>query len=122
MVHYAKSSLEYEPNLIILHCGTHDLRGEKEPSEIANDIATLCNSIKNDRNEVIISGITRRTDRYGEKANIVNKKLKSLCNQNNIDYIDNSNLLESHLNRDGLHLNYKGTFALGHNFINAIAD
>ena len=45
MVHYAKPSLEYEPNLIILHCRTYDLRGEKEPGEIAN-IITLCNSIK----------------------------------------------------------------------------
>ena len=120
MVHYAKPSLEYEPNLIIIHCGTNDLRGQKEPDEIANDILNLSKSIKNEGNDVIISSITRRTDRYGEKVHLVNTKLKGLCNENSLDYIDNSNLLENHLSRDGLHLNYKGTLALAQNFINAL--
>ena len=65
MVHYAKPSLEYEPNIIIIHCGTNDLRGEKQPGEIANDILNLSKSIKKDENEVIICTITRITDRYG---------------------------------------------------------
>ena len=120
MVHYAKPSLEYDPNIIILHCRTNDLRAEKEPDEIANDIVRLGKSMMNEGNDVMISSLIKRSDRYGKKADLVNKKLKNKGNQNSIDYIDNSNLRDSHLSRDGLHLNFKGTLALGDNFVNAI--
>ena len=120
MKHYVKPSLEYEPNIIILHCGTNDLRNQKEPNEIASDILKLGQSIKNEGNEIIISSLTTRSDKYREKANSVNKKLKALCKKNSVEFIDNSNIIESHLSRDGLHLYFKGTVALGQNFINAI--
>ena len=120
MVHYAKTSLEYDPNIIILHCRKNDLRAEKEPDEIANDIVRLGKSMMNEGNDVMISSLIKRSDRYGEKADLVNKKLKNICNQNSIDYIDNSNLQDSHLSRDGFHLNFKGTLALCDNFVNAI--
>ena len=74
----------------------------------------------NEGNDVMISSLIKRSDRYEEKADLVNEKLKNICNQNSIDYIDNSNLRDSHLSRDGLHLNFKGTLALGDNFVNAI--
>ena len=66
--------------------------------------------------------LRQELERYGKKAHLVNKKLKSLCNQNSIDYTDNANLLERHLSCDGLHLNCKGTLALGQNFLSTMAD
>ena len=46
------------------------------------------------------------------KINDVNNKLKNYCNSAGMDFIDNSNIDGSCLNRGKLHLNRKGTAAL----------
>ena len=48
MSHYIKPSLKYTPDVVILHCGTNDLRTEKSADIIASEIITLANEMKND--------------------------------------------------------------------------
>ena len=46
MHHHVQPSLDYNPDIIVLHCGTNDLRDEKDPANIANGIVKLAESIK----------------------------------------------------------------------------
>ena len=62
-----------------------------------------------------------RRDKQNNKGIKVNTLLVSLCSDYNIHLIDNSNIkTDIHLNNSGLHLNFKGTYVLGGNFVNAI--
>ena len=105
---YVKPSLKFKSDLFILHCGTNDLKSEKPPEVIANEIVKL-------------AAITSRRDELNQKASVVSKHLKVLCYNEYIEYIDNSNICsETHLNNSGLHLNFKGTITLSNNFIKNI--
>ena len=69
----------------------------------------------------MISGLVPRRDKFNDKGIEVNKYLLSLCAENDFNFIDNSNInIETHLNTSGLHLNFRGTYILGGNFVNAI--
>ena len=121
MRHYAKPSMDFNPQLVILHCGTNDLKKPTTAKEIANEIIQLGQSIKRNENEIMYSSITARNDRYQEKAMDVNNELKLLCHENNYEYIDNSNIrTRYHICDDNLHLNEHGSVTLGKNFVNAI--
>ena len=51
----------------------------------------------------------------------VNTCLISLCQSYNFYFNGRSNVnKETHLNTSGLHLNYKGTYVLGDDIVNAI--
>ena len=76
MKDYIKPSLKYEPDKIIIHVGTNDLRTGKNPMEIAEEITKLAIDTKTDENEVTISGITTRNDELNDKGMKVNDFLK----------------------------------------------
>ena len=121
MYHYAIPSMEFNPDLVIMHVGTNDLRTDKTPKEIAMEIIDLSKSLSMSDNDYMISGITARNDKFGEKAIMVNEELKALCYENELNYIDNGNIIPRfHLSNDKLHLNDKGSYQLGTNFANAI--
>ena len=52
---------------------------------------------------------------FKDKVNDVNNKLKRYCDLTDMDFIGNSNIDGSYLNRAKLHLNIKGTTALAKN-------
>ena len=121
MKSYANPSKEFNNDLIILHCGTNDLRSNKQPNVIAKDITDLAMDLKSEENDVMVSCIAPRRDNLNQKAIKVNELLQSLCSDHNIHTIDNSNIKTNfHLNNSGLHLNYAGTYVLGGNIVNAI--
>ena len=118
---YVKPSMKYNPNVVILNTGTNDLRSNKQPETIADEILKLALSIKSDDNEIVISGIVPRNDAFNPKGIAVNNCLKQKLPQNNIAFIDNENINpKMHLNNSGLHLNYKGVEILANNFIDYI--
>lgn len=121
MYHYSIPSLQYEPDLVIMHVGTNDLRTEKSPKEIANEIIKLSISISTEYNDIMVSSITARSDKCSDKANMVNEELKRLCHENKLMYIDNGNIrTRYHISNDKLHLNDNGSRELAANFANAI--
>ena len=121
MYSYAKPSLKHDPNVIIIHCGTNDLREEKPAEIIADEIVTLAHSLKTDSNEVVVSGIVPRRDKLDEKRKEVNNYLSIKLNERNFGFIDNTNInITSNLNKIGLHLNYSGTKLLADNFLDII--
>lgn len=122
MQHYLKPTLEQKPDMLILHCGTNDLKS-KEPEEITDNIIKLATSVSNESENtiVVVSGIVPRGDNLNTKVVEVNEILKRKCDECNIGYIDNSNIdPREHLNKSRLHLNINGTNELEKNLQNMI--
>ena len=100
----------------MIHCGTNNLNSDDRPEKIANDIIQLGTIIKMKKNDVVISGICPRRDRFNQKANDVNEFLAGKCGENRFDYIPHNNInIRLHLNRDGLHLNRKVIYQISCN-------
>ena len=76
MKSYIIPTEELEPDAIVIHCGTNDLRRQEQPEEIAYEIANLSSSIKSKKNEVVVSGIIPRQDRFRDKGKETNKSLR----------------------------------------------
>ena len=69
---HAKPAVQdFNPNNIILHCGTNDFNSDRKFSQIAKDILDLTLSMKG-KNKISISLLTSRTDKSNNKASEVN--------------------------------------------------
>ena len=121
MLSYVEPSKQHKNDMIILHCGTNDLRSSKPAEIIAKEIRDLAHDLKTQENEVMVSGLVPRGDRLNAKANEVNKVLTSLCADDNLYFIDNWNIdARKHLDFKGLHLNDEGLNMFGGNLVDAI--
>ena len=121
MKSYVIPTKEFDNELLILHCGTNDLRSGKKAHDIAKEIFDLAIDKKNKKNDVMVSAIIPRRDFLNEKGMEVNSCLKNLCSNHNIHFIDHANVKSKyHLNGSGLHLNIDGTYIVGSNFVNAL--
>lgn len=123
--HYFKPPLESDPDQIIIHVGTNDLKSNsaRDAAESIVDLATWttceCPSAT-----IAISELTTRGDQeeLGSKVSEVNKILKKFCHQNDWQILSHQNIDESSLNRSKLHLNKKGTGLIASNLIKFISN
>ena len=121
MMDYARPTVRKNPDLIVLHAGTNELKTNKTAHNIASDIIKLGLELKSEENDVMISSIVCRNDALNDKGKNVNNILKSECEYYNMLFIEHSNIFQKqHLNGSGLHLNYKGTVTLANNFLTHI--
>ena len=58
-----------------MYCGANDLKTSTDPEQIAENIINLAESMKTDKNNVIISELTPRNDQFNKKAKEVNEIL-----------------------------------------------
>ena len=79
MESYIIPTLEQNPETIIIHSGTNDLKSDSSLEEIARDIIKLTTSCKTETNKLILSSIVPRYNNLNEKATRVNKYLKKEC-------------------------------------------
>ena len=92
MKSYLLATKSRNPENIVLHCGTNNLKKENSANEISNDIienALLC---KSDNNNVLVSGIVLCSDKLNAKAIEVNRYSKNECHKTSICFISNSNI------------------------------
>ena len=68
MKDYIKPAIARKPGMVILHTGTHDLKSNKNPSDIANEIIHLAKKKKISGAEVSLSSLIPRGDRLSEKG------------------------------------------------------
>ena len=111
-------TIENKPNLIIFHVGTNDITNNVDT--IANYQVVINKIIKKSpQSNMAISSVIKRLDRKNidKKVITLNEKLKKLCEENHIDYINNDNVDESCLGERKLHLGTKGNAYLVSNFI-----
>ena len=100
-----------------MRVGTNDLRLNKSPKEISEDIVTLAESMKTENNKIIVSSIVCRADSFREKVGKVNAHLEEICAEKDIAIITHSNINpKRHLNKSRLHLNDAGISVLVRNF------
>ena len=113
---YCIPSIEKDPDCIVLHIGTNDLKSKKSELEISEEIVNLAKSVKNKDIEVKISGLVPRGDGLEARRSKVNHVLHDLCNENEIDFIEHLNIdPEKHLNNSKIHLNRHGDQILENN-------
>ena len=74
--------------------------------------------IRNEKDNVFVSGLTVRNDRLNNKGNSL---LKRRSDEGKICFVDNTNINVSMLNNSGLHLNKRGTMGLVNNFCFSLA-
>jgi hypothetical protein len=108
----------------VLHIGSNDLR-RAESQVVAHGVINLAHKIEQQCPgiDIIVSGILTTTDvkALADRVSETNRLIKSLCNQNNWEFLTNSNIEASHLNSRGLHPNHSGSQLLQINFKSAIA-
>ena len=111
--------MEYNPNHVIVHVGTNEIRTKKTAEKIAIDIIKLWENLKNKDNTISVSGLGYRFENVNnEKIDEVNKKLKLLCNLHFISHGDippTSKYLA-----DGLHLTKQGNIIFTNNFLQCL--
>ena len=122
MKHHVKECLEDNShNSIILHVGTNNLKNKESVEDIANDIMDVAISIRNEKNNVFVSGLTVRNDRLNNKGKNVNSLLKRKCDEEKICFAGNTNINVGMLNNSGLHLTERGITRLVNNFCFSLA-
>ena len=84
MKHDVKPTQIKQPAQITVHVGNNDLPDNKNSDEIANEIVEFANSIKTSENNVVVSSIVSRKDRFNNKGKEVNENLN--VNAKNIIY------------------------------------
>ena len=106
MKSYSLPSIEKNPNMLILHCGTNDLRTKKSEVEISKEIISLAKLVESSGIDVLVSGLIARGDELEEKRKKKNFILRDMCYDSSITFVDTPNIhADKHLNRSHLHLN-----------------
>ena len=124
MEHYSKPRLERNPELIILHIGTNDIKTNKSPSEIASNINDLAKKMEQGDRKVAVSALIPRngSEEVAKKSGVVNSELRKLCKGTGTDVIEHRTLTTSHLNGSNLHLNRFGTAIFANDFMRYIRE
>ena len=114
--------LEEKPDAILIQAGGNDLAEfGSDVNTIANDIIEIGNvARKMGANDIFIGGVPLRSRQYtNEKLHELNSVIRSICQQQNFVFIDNTELSVQHLS-DGVHLNKVGTGILANNYLDAL--
>ena len=77
------------PKRIVLHCGRNDVSSGTAPNEAALEIVDLATNLKSHENEILVSSLIARGDRWNEHVSQVNKNLKARCHRERFPFIDN---------------------------------
>ena len=123
MKSYVVPTIKQNPDTIVIHCGTNDLKTEKDHEKIADNIQRLAHQCKTDNNTVMNSGMLPRNSNLNDDVIKINKILREGCSKRNTGFIDNENINPRYnCNRSKLHLNKRGTILLIENILFSLYD
>ena len=111
MTDHVKPTLwDINPDHIVLHSSTNDLRTENTASQIANATTDLVAALKNDGNSVTVSGIVPKLGNLNNKTNKVNRCLVPMCKERNISFLSHDDGYDpsKYLNESKLELDSNG--------------
>ena len=77
MKSYVVPTIKQNPETIVIHCGTNDLKTEKDHGKIADNILGLAHLRKTGNNTVMISGTVPLNDHLNDDAIKVRETLDS---------------------------------------------
>ena len=102
--HTYSPQYQNDPDDIVLHCDTNDLRQNFSAVEIGQKILELAASCKSDSNNILVSGIVQLRGKLNAKTAQVNSFLKNTCGKRNVCFINYSNINPTyHCNQSGIH-------------------
>ena len=115
--HVKPTIQEFNPNHIILHVETNELKSSMTASQISRSIIHLALSLQSETNAVTISLIVPRKDSLNNKAQEVNSRYINMCGERDITFFDHTDTIgiERHLNESKVHLNKSGTIEFAKN-------
>ena len=119
---FLKPLLNREPDHLILHTGTNDLRGQN-PEDIAERIRLSAEQIYQKGITCTVSLLLTRWD--NEDLDMKVKQVNDILLRtlpSAINVIENNNKSHHHLNNSSLHLSRRGDAALARNFIEYIRN
>ena len=121
--HVKPTIRDINPQQIILHVGTNDLKTERTASQIAKSITDLSISLKKNGNMIAVSGIVPRLDELNKMAAEVNNCQELMCKQRDLPYISHHETIDlnKHLNESNLHLNSYGIRVFAENVSNFLS-
>ena len=101
---------------VIIHVGTNDLV-HSSVEVVSKDLENLVMKVKNRTNNIAISSVIIRSGGRvdSDKVLLFNRVIKEWCINNDVHFIDNSDINCTHLNGSNLHLNRTGDRLLGRN-------
>ena len=102
---------------LVVHCGTNDLAFENKDTA-ATYVLMFITDLKPKEKSVAILALTLRNDSAIITAHIINRFnriTETICEQTNVSFIDNKNVMAHHLNISNLHLNSRESKVLGIN-------
>ena len=119
---HIKPAIRKNPDIVVIHTGTNDLQNNCNIVKKAKKLVSAVKEVDKDNSiKIAFSSIINREDEdFKDKITDVNNKLKNYCNSAGMDFIDNSNIDGSCLNRGKLLLNRKVTAALAKNLFRFI--
>ena len=103
-----------ELDQILIHAGKNDLTNDHN---YLNNVKKIVKMVK--ETKLCFSSLICQTDLKNIDGKVIktNKHLENYCKQQNLDFIDNSNIKKSSLNSIGLHLQERGNSKLAKNFL-----
>ncbi|MCP4268391.1 MAG: hypothetical protein GY777_22915 [Candidatus Brocadiaceae bacterium] len=114
-------------SLLVIHVGTNDVERTRS-EDLLQKYRKLIQQYKSKTNNIIVSGVLPRISAntvFYSKAFSLNNCLKTLCQQEGIDFTDNWNQFYQKpdlFRRDGLHLSPVGSARLGRLLSDAVAS
>ena len=72
---YIQAPLKRDPDRVIVHVGTKDLRSSQDPETIAKNIIDIAKNCTANKNEILVSNIVPRRDNLNGKGRQVNNIL-----------------------------------------------
>ena len=103
---------------VILHVGSNDLSKGNGITSTADDIVALADVIAAKGCDVCLSGVIhRRWESVHQRRSVdgVNGRLRRAARERRWGFVDNDNIGDRHLGRDGVHINKAGQAVLASN-------
>lgn len=114
---------EENPETVILHVGSNDLKGNVD--HIMGNMYDLATTVKRKfpAANIVISGVIRRRDINWRKVGRVNESFQWVAERLGLLFVDpNSWIGDNDLGRDGVHLNRRGAATLASLFARVTAS
>ena len=98
--HVKPTIREFNPNHIILHVGTNELKSSKTASQISKSVIELTLSLKSETNLVTISLTVSRKVSQNDKVQEVKSRIINMFGEPDITFIDRTSKVD--LNKSGI--------------------
>ena len=93
--------VDFAPDIVLLHCGTNDLKKDLTPQKTTQNILKLVEEVsEGEKRDVLVSGIINRGDDFNAKVQKINELLSEIRTRKNVKYIDNGNFGLGMLNQE----------------------